>query len=110
MRTQPTSRRLSRPDPVTRMANGLDGSFCAELLAEAAHTDLDDVRTGIEVVAPDLRQEALAAHDRACVLDEVVEEPELPIREVGHELADVRLATGEVECERAGPDQVFVVA
>jgi hypothetical protein len=62
------------------MANRLDGSVCAELLAEAAHTDLDDVRTGIEVVAPDLRQEALAAHDRACVLDEVVEEPELAIR------------------------------
>ena len=39
----------------------------------------------------------------------MVEETELAIREIGHELADARLPTGEIERERAGADEALVV-
>src|SRR4030095_3196648 len=96
-------------EPVARMANSLDRRLLAELLAQAANADLDDVRAGIEVVAPDLREKALTADDRPCVLDKMVQHAELAVREVGDELADPRLAPGEVEREGAGVKEVVVV-
>src|ERR671936_2391251 len=65
---------LSLGKAVPRVADGLDRRLRAELLAEAADADLDDVRAGIEVVAPHLGEQALAADDLARVLQEVVQE------------------------------------
>jgi hypothetical protein len=91
------------------MANRLDRRLFPKLHAQAPNADLDHVGAGIEVVAPDLCEEALAADDRPCVLDEMVKDPELSIREVGHELADPRLAPGEVEREGAGAEEGVVM-
>ena len=64
----------------------------------------------IEVVAPDLGQETLAADDLPGVLDEVVEEPELAVGQARHALPDSRLPLGEVEHQDPAPDEVAVVA
>ena len=88
------------------MADGLDRGVGAELLAQAPDADVDDVRAGVEVVAPDLGEQALAAEHLAGVVDEVVQQPELAVREVGDELADPRLPPREVELEAAGVEQV----
>src|SRR4029453_9984337 len=72
--------RSSSAEPVARMANGLDRRLLAELLAQATNADLDDVRAGIEVVAPYLREKALTADDRPCVLDKMVEHAGLAVR------------------------------
>src|SRR5919198_6460998 len=78
-----SSSRLGLGKAVPRVADGLDRRLRAELLAQTADADLDDVRTRVEVVAPDLGEQALAAHDLAWVEREMVEEPELAVREVG---------------------------
>src|SRR5436309_216739 len=64
---------------VPRMADGLDRRFRPELLPQAADADLDDVRARVEVVAPDLGEQALAADDLARVEREVMEEAELAV-------------------------------
>ena len=61
------------------------------------------------MVAPHLREEPLAAHDLAGVLDEVMEDAELPVREVGDELADSGLPSREVERQRSGVYEAVVV-
>src|SRR2546430_7336088 len=86
-----TSMRLGRGQPVARMANGLDRSVGAELLAQASHAHLDDVRPRVEVVAPHLREQALAADDLAGMQREVVQQPELAVGQVGDERADACL-------------------
>src|SRR5437868_6227350 len=106
---QAVSSHLRRRNPITRMADRLDRSVRAELLAQAADTDVDDVGTRIEVVAPHLRQEALAAHDLAGMLDEVPEQLELPRRQVGDLLAEVRAPGGEVEREPTRMHDVLLV-
>src|SRR5919197_5429610 len=74
---------LSLGKAVPRVADGLDRRGRPELLAQAPHTDFDDVRARVEVVAPDLGEETLAAHDLARVEREVVQEPELAVGQVG---------------------------
>src|SRR5690242_6920367 len=64
--------------PIAAMPHGLD-RVGAELLPQPADADLDDVRLRIEVVSPDVREQALAADDLALVQDEVVQEPELAV-------------------------------
>src|SRR5919206_3666065 len=87
---QPISSRLSLGKAVPRVADGLDRRLRAELLAQAAHADLDDVRARVEVVAPDLGEQALAAHDLARMEREVVQEPELSVGEVGRAVLERR--------------------
>ena len=48
-----------------------------ELAPQVAHVDLDDVRAGIEVVAPDGAEDLLAAEHLAGVAQEVGEQVEL---------------------------------
>src|SRR5919201_1450658 len=74
---------LSLGKAVSRVADGLNRRLRAELFAQPAHADLDDVRARVEVVAPDLGEQPLAAHDLARVEREVVQEPELAIRQIG---------------------------
>jgi hypothetical protein len=61
----------SRRNAIPRMPNGLN-RLGAELLPQPADADVDDVGPRVEVVAPDRREQALAAHDLAGVEDEVV--------------------------------------
>src|SRR5438552_18673407 len=62
---------LRSSNPIPRVPDGLD-RLGAELLPQPPDADVDDVRAGVEVVAPDLREQALAAHDLAGVQHEVV--------------------------------------
>src|SRR2546423_12385653 len=76
--THATSSPLRRSNPIPRVADGLDRGG-AELLAQPADADVDDVRARVEVVAPYLGEEPLAADDLARVQHEVVQEAELPV-------------------------------
>src|SRR5437764_14640619 len=91
-RPHPRSIALSRGKAVPRVADGLDRRVGAELLPQPANADLDDVRAGIEVVAPHLGEQALAADDLARVLQEVVQEAELAVGEVGRAVVDAGAA------------------
>src|SRR6266540_1519163 len=92
------------------MADGLDRGLRAELLAEATDADLHDVGAWIEVVAPDLGEQALAADDLSRVLDEMMEQAKLPVGKVGDHGSDARLSPCDIEDERAGFEDVPVTA
>src|SRR2546423_708466 len=94
-----SSTELRRSESITAMPHRLDGSVLAELLPEPPDADLDDVRTRIEVVAPDVREQPLPAHDLAFVAHQVVEEPELAVGERGDHVAELRLTARDVERE-----------
>src|SRR5258707_1263768 len=94
---------LSRVNPIPRMADRLDRRAVAQLAPQPSHADVDPVRARVEVVTPDGRQDALAGHDLAGVLDQMAEHAELPIRQLGGVRADACLAAGEVECDAARP-------
>src|SRR2546430_2208303 len=91
------SRSLGR-DAIADMADGLDG-LSAELLAQTADADVDDVRARIEVVAPHVREQPLAADDLARVHDEQVQEAVVPVGEIADELAEPGDAGGAVDGE-----------
>src|SRR6476646_5136225 len=76
---QQASTHLRRSQPIAAMPHRLDRSLRAELPAQPPHAHVDDVGARIEVVSPDVRQQALAADDLALVQDEVVEQPKLPV-------------------------------
>ncbi len=65
------------------MPNCLDWGLGAELLAQAPDAEVDHVRARIEVVAPDLGEQTLAAQHFAGMENELVQEPELTVGEVG---------------------------
>src|SRR5919198_296516 len=102
----PSSSALGLRKAVPRVADGLDRRFGAELLAQAADADLDHVRARVEVVAPDLGEQALAAHDLARVEREVVEEPELAVRQIGGAVLERCAPPSQVEGEAADPHDV----
>src|SRR6478752_2013552 len=60
---------------------------CLELAAEVRDEDLDGVRGGERVVAPDLLEEALARHDDPLVAHQVLEQLELALGELDDALA-----------------------
>src|SRR5438034_890769 len=62
-------KRLSRGEPVPAMPHGLDRGLRAELLPQPPDADVDHVGPRIEVVPPDVREQALARHDLALVQD-----------------------------------------
>ena len=103
---QAVSTRLGRGNAIAGIPHRLDRLGAAELLAQSPHADVDDVRARIEAVAPHLRQEAFAAHDLAGMRDEVIEQPELAIREVDDAILDLRLPTREVELDARLPEGV----
>ena len=57
---------------------------------------------GVVAVAPHLGEQPLAAHDLAGVRDEVVEQPELAVGEIGRAVGDPRLAAGQIELDQTG--------
>src|SRR5437588_4602545 len=93
----PISSRLSLGKAVPRLADGLDRGLWPQLLAQTTDADLDDVRARVEVVAPDLGEEALAAHDLARVEGEVVKEPELTVRQIGRPVLERRAPARQAE-------------
>src|SRR3989440_4490418 len=94
---------LRSSNPIPRVPHGLD-RLGAELLPQPADADVDDVRARVEVVAPDLGEQALATHDLAGVQNQVMEEPELAVGEVGDPVAEERLAPREVDTQPARLD------
>src|SRR5258707_4162905 len=88
--------------PVTRMPHGLDRGGGPELFAQPPDANVDDVRSGVEAVSPDLRKEPLPAHHLSCVSNQVIEQPELAIGKVGDPVLDTRLAPGKIELEPTG--------
>src|SRR5689334_22793286 len=103
-----TSTGLRHAKAITDMAHGLDRCVPAELVPQPADAHVDDVRARIEVIAPDLREQALATQHLAGVLGEVMQQSELPVGELHHRVPDARLPPREVEHERAGADHVAV--
>src|SRR5919202_5276431 len=99
---------LSVRKPVPRVADGLDRRLRPELLAQPADAHLDDVRARVEVVAPHLGEQALAADDLAWVEREVVEEAELAIRQISRAVLQVRPPPREVEGQPADADDARV--
>src|SRR5438094_4241590 len=91
-----SSTKLRRSETITAMPHRLDGSVLAELLPQPPDADLDNVRARIEVVAPDVREQPLAAHDLALVEHQVVQEPELAVGEGGDHVAELRLTARDV--------------
>src|SRR5690349_12828622 len=107
---QPSSSGSGRREAVAGMAHGLDRPRGAELLPEPADADVDDVRAGIEAVTPHLREQSLAADDLAGVRDEVVEQPELAVREIGRRAAGGRTAPRHVELQLTDTQERGVAA
>src|SRR5919204_6494682 len=79
---------LRRRNAIPGMADGLDRGGGAELLAQSTDADVDDVRARVEVISPDVGEEALAADHLARALDEVMEQLELPVGEIDDKLAE----------------------
>lgn len=92
------------------MADSLDRSVVAELLAQSADTDVDDVGTGVEVVAPDLGEQPLATDHLTLVLDQVMKDPELPVRKLCLYRSELRLAARKIEDEGPRLNDVSGVA
>src|SRR6266550_579934 len=107
---QATSGHLRRRKAIARMANGFDRRVVAELLAQPPNTDVDDVRVRIEVIAPDLGEQALAADYLAPMLEQVMEDAKLTIRQLCGHRAEARLAPCEVQHERPSADDMVVFA
>src|SRR5215210_2275503 len=77
-------------EDVARAADRMEESGFAtglELSAEVRHEDLDRVRDGEGVVAPDLVEQPLAGDDEALVAHQVLEQLELALGEVDRALA-----------------------
>src|SRR5204862_7784649 len=91
---------------VTGMADGFDRRSGAALLAQAPDADIDDVGVGVEVVAPDLREEPLAADHLACALEQAVQDLELAVGELHKAIPELSLPAGEVQRERAHAQDV----
>ena len=66
--------------------------------------------SGIEVVAPDLREQPLAADHLTLMLEQVVQDAELAIRQLGRHRTEASLAAREVEHERPRAHDVAVFA
>src|SRR5207248_660999 len=69
-----------------------------------------DVRARVEVISPHVREQPLPAHDLTLVEDEVMEEPELAVRELRHQLAEPRLAPCEIERQLSRTNDALAAA
>src|SRR6266550_1508039 len=107
---QATSGHLRRREAIARMANGFDRRVRTELLAQPPNTDVDDVRVRVEVVAPDLGKQTLAADHLALVLEQVMKDAKFAIGQLGGDRTKARLAPREVQHECPCADDVAVFA
>src|SRR6478672_3716124 len=72
-----------------------------ELRAEAATVDIDYVRPGVEVVAPDRREQPFLRHRATCLPHQLLEEQELSVGERHWPATVIDLAPDQVERRRA---------
>src|SRR4026207_44160 len=70
---QASSTDLRRRESISGMTNGLDRRRGPERPPQTADADVDHIGARVEVVAPDLREQALAAHHLTGALEQVVE-------------------------------------
>src|SRR5436190_12314243 len=105
---QPSSTALRLSQAVSGMSDCLDRRTGAELVAETADADVHDVRVRIEVIAPDLGEQPLAADDLARTFEQPVQDLELAVGEIDNAVAELRLAAGEIERQRADAQDVVV--
>src|SRR2546423_232451 len=99
-----SGQRRAMRERVSGMANGFDDR-AAELGAQAADVDVDDVGPGVEAAAPDLLEELGARADLALVEGQVLEQQELARRERDRPCAGVGGAPVRVEGQAAGTQQ-----
>src|SRR5688500_3581242 len=69
-----------------------------------ADVDLDDVRVALEVVVPDVLEDLGLAYGLAATPNEVLEERELPRRQLDLGVAATNASRGGVELQVAGGD------
>src|SRR5215203_280985 len=104
---QRIGRRLYAED-VARAADRMEEpgfATCFELSAEVRDEDLDRVRDGEGVVAPDLVEQPLPRDDEALVAHQVLEQLELPLGQVDLALAAGDLVRVGVQREVRGPQR-----
>src|SRR5438132_5007807 len=106
---QAVSGQLRRSNAIARMANCLDRRAGTQLLAQAPDAYVHDVGARIEVVAPDFRQQPLAADHLALVLEQMVEHAKLAVGKLNGRAVQLHLAAGEIEHEGPGPENLSVL-
>src|SRR5579862_1874179 len=106
---QPTSTLRLRSQAIPDMANSLDWRHWPELLAKPPDADLDDVRSRVEAIAPDLREQSLPARHFSLALRQVLEQPELAIGKVADDIVQPRLPSRDVEHEPAEDERLPIV-
>src|SRR3989440_8010457 len=92
-------------EPIADIPNRLDERLRAELPAQPPDRDVQDIRARIEVVAPHVREELLAADHVAAPLDELVQQPELAVGEPDPRAVDAGLALRAVQAERSSSQE-----
>src|SRR5438477_11710073 len=109
-RPQATSSAWSlRGNPVANVPRRLDRRVRAKLAPHTADADLDHVRARVEVIAPHLGEQALAADDFAGALAQVEQQAELAVCEVDGSVAgDPRLVARQVEQQRSSAQHPVV--
>src|SRR5262245_53082068 len=91
-----SSQYLRVHERIADVADGLDAAD-AELVPQPCHTDLDDVRPGIERIAPDVLEQLLAPAHPAGLAHHVGDERELASRQRRRAAARVEDSSGEIE-------------
>ena len=81
------------------MADGCNRRGRAKLLAQASHAHVDDVRTRVEVIAPDVGEQPLPAQHLSRVHGEVMQEAELALGQIDGAFTEPRLAARNVELQ-----------
>src|SRR5256714_9965836 len=104
--SHPRSTSLGRIEAVPGMPDRADRDVCAQLLPQAANADVDDVGAGVEVVAPDLVKQALAAQDLARIGGGLVKQLELADVGVDDAVAGGRLPAERIEDQLPALDGV----
>src|SRR4051795_2545915 len=99
--TQTGISQRSRAEAVAHIAHRLDVPP-VDLGAEASDVHLEDVATGVEAEAPDVREQLVARAHLAGAAHQVAEQDELPLRQGRAAVTVVQDAALEVETH--GPD------
>src|SRR5687767_8393091 len=86
----------ARLQAIAHPAHGRDPAL-SQLLAEVPNIDIHDIRAGIEVVAPDVAQELLAAEHLPRMPEEHVGEAELPSGQLDAPGADGQPSRPQIE-------------
>jgi hypothetical protein len=71
----------------------------AELASEISDVDVDHVRSGVEVVPPDVREQLLSGQHLAGMTHERLEQRELPCRQLDRSVLGGRASRVEVELD-----------